>query len=608
MTEMSRTLQIISIQHELAMHIGLDLNLDKMLQLFLDRAKKRLSLRRAVVFKEAPRAGKENDLLCYPYDHRSDEVNDWLVEQVYQFNQLDMMTFCHKKGQSFFYLFKIPHFGAISFERRIQPIDDIVLHALLPLFERLAVSCQACLEHQKLVDEIKNRKAIEEQLRRQTYQDVLTGLPNRKMLSINLQSLLINVQQRGQFGAVFFIDLDRFKLINDTLGHSVGDELLINITSQLKTCIRRDDTLARVGGDEFILLLSNIGSDEQSAVTRATKVADKMLDITRESIELSHCSVYTSFSIGIALFPSPELSANLTIGEQAKHLIKHADVAMYKIKHTSRNGYMFYRQELQVMSAFRSSVEQRLHIALREQLFSLYFQPLVDVDGKVVAAEALICWHDETLGWVGPQDFIPVAEESGLIVDIGLWVLRHTCELIAQNRDWFDRGKLRYISVNISPRQFSQAHFVEQILAVIDEYNISHSCLRLEITEGVAMENITTAISIMNALAAHNLHFMLDDFGSGYSSLSYLHKLPLKSVQIDRSFVAKIDQSADNQVIVEAIIYISRHFSLECVVEGVETLEERAYFSDKGVAAIQGFHFFKPQPESAFVALINAIH
>ena len=607
MNEMSRTLQIISIQHELAMSIGLDLDLDKMLQLFLDRAKKRLSLRSALVFKQAPREDKDSNLLCYPYAPRPDEGSDWLVEQIFQFSKLDTANQSLQRDDCYFYLFKVPKFGAISFERKLHPMDEIVLHALLPLFGRLAVSCQACLEHQNLVDEIKNRKAIEEQLRRQTYQDVLTGLPNRKMLNINLQSLLSNVQQQGQYGAVFFIDLDRFKLINDTLGHSVGDELLINITSKLRNCIRRDDTLARVGGDEFILLLNNIGTDELSAVAKATKVAEKMLGITRESVELSNCSVYTSFSIGIALFPSPELSVNKTISEQAKCLIKNADVAMYKIKHTSRNGYMFFRHELQVMSAFRSEVEQRLHVALREQSFELYFQPMVNLNGKIIAAEALLRWHDEKLGWVGPQDFIPVAEESGLIVDIGMWVLRHTCELIAQNLNWFEQDKLRYISVNISPRQFSQPHFVAQLLTLIGEFNIPHTYLRLEITEGVAMDNITSAINIMKALSSQDLHFMLDDFGSGYSSLSYLHQLPLKSVKIDRSFVSQIHNKTDNQVIVEAIIYISKHFSLECVIEGLETAEERAYFNDKSIAAIQGFYFFKPQSEQAFTNLLNGV-
>ncbi|MBB18029.1 MAG: GGDEF-domain containing protein [Rickettsiales bacterium] len=607
MSEMTRTLQIISIQHELAMSIGLDLNLDKMLQLFLDRAKKRLSLRSAVVFKEAPRSRNDSDILCYPFNHRPDDTNDWLTEQVYEFSQLNVQSVCRQRGDSYYYLFKIPKFGAISFERKRTPIDDIVLNALMPLFGRLAVSCQACLEHQNLVDEISNRKAVEEQLRLQTYQDVLTGLPNRKMLNINLQSLLTNAQQHGQYGAVFFIDLDRFKLINDTLGHSVGDELLINITSKLKACIRRDDTLARVGGDEFILLLGDIGQTEQSAVGKATKVADKMLGLTRDSIELSRCAVFTSFSIGIALFPSPELNVNKSIAEQAKQLIKHADIAMYKIKHTSRNDYLFYRHELQVMSTFRSEVEQRLHVALREEAFELYFQPMVNVAGGVVAAEVLLRWHDEKLGWVGPQEFIPVAEECGLIVEIGQWVLRQTCVLISQHLDWFAEGKLRYISINISPRQFSQPHFVAQVLEIIEEFTFPHSYLRLEITEGVAMENINSAIYIMNALIVHELFFMLDDFGSGYSSLSYLHQLPLKSVKIDRSFVSKIDQNTDNQVIVEAIIYISQHFSLECVVEGIETSDEYVYFHEKDVAAIQGFHFFKPLPVGAFVTLLSSL-
>jgi EAL domain-containing protein (putative c-di-GMP-specific phosphodiesterase class I) len=366
-------------------------------------------------------------------------------------------------------------------------------------------------------------------------------------------------------------------------------------------------TLARVGGDEFILLLNNIGADEPSAVAKATKIAEKMLAITRDSIELSKCSVFTSFSIGIALYPSPDLSEAKTVNEQAKFLIKLADVAMYKVKHSTRNGYMFYRQELQVLSAFRSDIEQRLHIALRERAFELYFQPIVDVHGKIVAAEALLRWHDSELGWIGPQDFISVAEESGLIVDIGLWVLRYTCQFIEENRDLFEQGKLSYISVNISPRQFSHPQFVKQLLKVIDEYTFPNHFLRLEITEGVAMENIASAISIIDMLNTHGIFFMLDDFGSGYSSLSYLHRLPLKSVKIDHSFVSQVDQNTDNQVIVEAIIFIAQHFSLECVVEGVESEQELTYFHDKNIAAIQGFYFYKPHPEDAFISLLNTV-
>jgi diguanylate cyclase (GGDEF)-like protein len=384
----------------------------------------------------------------------------------------------------------------------------------------------------------------------------------------------------------------------------VGDELLVRVTSLLKSCVRCGDSLARVGGDEFIMILSELGDNEADVEAKVSRIAQKMLDMTSVPLDLKHCSVNVSLSIGICVFPVLTNELKLNLKQHCNAAVKNADIAMYQVKRNSRNNYAFYRHELQVLSDKRINIEKHLHIALREEQFSLYYQPLVNQAGQIIAAEALIRWQSPDLGWISPADFIPIAEESGLIVDISQWVVNEACRLIAELEQQGAFSGLKYLSINVSPRYFSQPHFVAKLLETVKQYQIDPTHLRLEITEGVALINIDNAVHTMQVLREQGLYFMLDDFGNGYSSLSYLHKLPLQAVKIDRSFITDIHLSSNNRVIVNAIIDISSHFSLECIIEGIENQAETDYFRDKPIAAIQGFHFFRPLPEADFTRLL----
>jgi diguanylate cyclase len=606
----SRTLQLISIQHELAMSIGLDLNLAAMLEIFMTRMQQRLSLSAIQIFIRNPYAARFDSLdepyLSSPQVLNNHEEQIWLNHEIERFYfKTESSVLALEYEQSHWYLLRIANIGVLASQRKVVAIENMVLQALKPLLSRLTLSCQACIEHQSLLDEIKARKKIEKQLIEQTFIDNLTGLPNRKMLNINIEKAIANALRHKKCGAVLFIDVDRFKLINDTLGHGIGDELLIKMASLLKSCIRQGDTLARVGGDEFIIILSDIGVHETDVAAKVGKVAQKMLLLTAGPLALKQCSVNVSLSIGICLFPLEESLIRLSLKQHSSAAVKNADLAMYQVKRHTRNNYAFYRNELQILSEKRINIEKHLHIALQAGQFNLNFQPIVNQQGQIVAAEALLRWKSPELGWVSPADFIPIAEESGFIVDIGQWVVNEACRIIAELEQGQAFSTLKYLSINVSPRHFSQPHFVSNLLNSVQRHQVNASHLRLEITEGVALNNMDNAIHTMNILRENGLFFMLDDFGNGYSSLSYLHKLPLQTVKIDRSFVTDIHSSSNNQVIVNAMIDICSHFSLECIIEGVENANEADYFANKTIAAFQGFHFFRPLPCNDFAALLK---
>jgi diguanylate cyclase len=600
MAPLNRTLQLISIQHELAMSIGLELNLNSMLTTFMQRIQQRLSLRAVYIFSDDQ---VKQPQWCYPNHDVSPQQRAVLHEAIQRFNEQSHDEYSPDTG-TLIYLFRITQVGTLVLQRSHQAIDLAVLHALKPLIKRLAVSCQACLEHQALKDEIAARQLIEQQLLAQTFEDALTHLPNRKSFNLSLQKELNEIAERQQSCAVFFIDVDRFKLVNDALGHAVGDELLIAVAAKLSSCIRSEDILARVGGDEFTLLLKDLGADQREATEKASIIAQKIMRLTAQPMKLNQHTVHISLSIGICLYPSAQLPTEKRHANLAASIVSNADLAMYVVKHNNRNGYLFYHLELHVAALRRTNIEKQLHTALHQQEFQLFLQPLVNSIGEVIAAEALLRWHNKELGWVSPAEFIPIAEECGLIVDISDWVVLNACQLIAELERLHAFSSLQYISVNISPRHFNQPLFVSNLLNTVALVGIENCHLRLEITEGVALEDIERAIEIMQVLRGHQLYFMLDDFGNGYSSLSYLHKLPLHAVKIDRSFISQIDQKTSNQVIVNAMIGISAHFSLACIVEGIENPAEASFFATHDIAAFQGFHFFKPMAQPQFLALL----
>lgn len=609
MQTINRTLQIISIQHELAMNIGLDLQLESMLNSFMQRALNRLSLCSVAVYvfnqnnSYADPLSNTQKHAFYSYPNSENNKQDWLAEQAAAFFAMHQDSYLHIEQQSHqYYFLQVPHFGVLILERMRQPIDEMVMAALLPLMSKLSASCRACQEHQSLIEEIEARKNAEKLLVRQSLHDPLTGLANRKMFNINIVKALSSSQSSGMFGAAFIIDLDRFKVINDSIGHGLGDEILKVVSQRLLKFTRKGDMLARIGGDEFVLLAVDLSSQRTSAINKAQEIAENLSALIAESIQVKEHSVNISISTGINIFPVAQ-DCKLSIVQQCDLLIKNADLAMYKVKHENRNGFCFFSQELQSFSEKRTRIEKQLRTAVTQNEFEVYYQPLVAVDGKVLGGEALLRWNNVELGHISPADFIPIAEESGLILEVGSWVIEQVCKFIQTMEMTKQVNTPNYISVNVSPRQFNHLHFADNLMSILSQYNVDSKRIRIEITEGVAIDNIDLTVQKIQRLKAHGIVCMLDDFGSGYSSLSYLHQLPLQTIKIDKSFISNIDSSNTHRVIVDSIIDICEHFSLECIVEGVETRAEFEYLSSKSITAFQGYYFHRPMPEDKFIAL-----
>ncbi len=605
----ARTLQLVSIQHELAMAIGSHLELDKMLAVFMERALHRLSLSDVVILYDLPLINEEaygEMHSVYSFPKNTTIVEDWLIQKARVVHTEKRTTFLPVEyNADFYYLFWVPDFGVLVFTRRGQSIDKMILDALQPLWVKLATGCIACIDHTSLIEEVEARKNAEHSLIQRSLLDPLTNLPNRKMLNMSLTQAIEESAESGQYGAIFFIDIDRFKVINDSLGHNVGDQVLKFIAKRLLSCLNVGDTLARMGGDEFVLFVTNLSTDLHQATAKAGEVAEKLSGQLAKPLDVQENTLTVSISTGISLFPLKEDAAE-SPETQCNTLIRNADLAMYRIKRANRNGYSFFSADLQSYSDKRTQVETCLRNAIEKGELELAYQPLMGSSAEIVGAEALLRWNSQTLGRVSPADFIPVAEESGLIIGVGDWVIQQACQTIKLLRASTGFNQNQYISVNVSPRQFNRADFVKDFIGCLRKYEVDSSNIRIEITENVAIGDIDLAVAKMNTLKAYGIDCMLDDFGSGYSSLSYLNTLPLKAIKIDRSFITDIDTSVYHQLIVKAVTDICNYSKLECVAEGVETQAEVEYLAKANLfKAYQGYYFHKPMPETQFLQLIQ---
>jgi diguanylate cyclase (GGDEF)-like protein len=452
---------------------------------------------------------------------------------------------------------------------------------------------------QDLLVEVADRKQAqaalresEEQLRHQAFHDALTGLPNRSLLHDRLRLALIQAQRSRRSLAVMFLDLDRFKLINDSLGHSVGDQLLRDVGERLLHTIREADTLSRLGGDEFILVLPSIHGDADAA-----RVATKVLHSLRQPFRVDGRELFVSGSVGISVFPMD--------GLDPETLVKNADVAMYRAKEQGRDTYHLYKPELHRRALERMTLENELRAAAARQEFRLYYQPIVDFQsGAIVGSEALLRWEHPDRGIVMPAEFIPVAEEMGLIHSLGAWVMQKGCE---EARTWEHLGlpPIR-LSVNLSARQLQQDDLVNQISRILNETGLDPALLDLEITESVFMENPDQTVVTLDRMKSLGLRLTIDDFGTGYSSLSYLKKFPLHALKIDRSFVQDITADPRNAAVAQAIIALGHGLSIDVIAEGVETEEQRVLLKAHGCHALQGYLFSRPLPAQAFAAFLEA--
>jgi diguanylate cyclase (GGDEF)-like protein/PAS domain S-box-containing protein len=441
-----------------------------------------------------------------------------------------------------------------------------------------------------LID-ITERKSAQEQMEYQAYHDVLTLLPNRLLFRDRITVALAHARRSKRSVAVMFLDLDQFKLVNDTLGHTVGDRLLQEVGGRIVNCVRSEDTVARMGGDEFTILLPDI-ADRHAAAT----VAQKVLDAISQPLFIERHELFATTSIGIAIYADD--------GADAETLLKNADRAMYRAKEAGRNNFQFATPAS--FDAGRLSLERSLHHAFERDEFVVHYQPMVELTtGRVVGAEALIRWRHPEHGLMYPDDFIPIAEECGLIFPLGEWVLRTAC---TQVKRWHDAGHswLR-IAVNLSPRQFQQRELPLVIERVLEETSYPADLLDVEITESAAMQNAELSLSIMLRLKEMGVRISIDDFGTGYSSLSYLKRFPIDTVKIDQGFVRELTAGSSDGAIITAVISMARALKLRVVAEGVETEEQLAFLQREQCAEIQGFLYSRPVPAEEFEATLARV-
>jgi diguanylate cyclase (GGDEF)-like protein/PAS domain S-box-containing protein len=439
--------------------------------------------------------------------------------------------------------------------------------------------------------DITERKEAEEFINFQAYHDLLTRLPNRALFKDRLNISLAQAKRNKNNVAVMFLDLDRFKVVNDTLGHAMGDRLLQSVALRLEGCVRKCDTLSRFGGDEFTLLLPSISSPED-----ARTIAKKVISTLKEPFLLGEHEVFVGVSIGIAVYPNA--------GTTVDQLIQNADVAMYHVKGRGKDGYQYFNDDMAIHTSNRLSLERDLRNALEREEFKVFYQPQISAQsGKVIGVEALVRWQHPERGLVFPGEFIPLAEETRLMSDISDWVLKTACKEV---KTWIDNGHSDIrLSVNFSPLQVEHPRFVHRLLSNLRQANFPGSNLEIELTENVIMNDLENMTQKLRQLAEHGLTIAIDDFGTGYSSLNYLRKLPIHTLKVDQSFIQDIQDTQDEACIVNAIVSMAHGLKLNIVAEGVETETQLNYLKSLGCHEIQGFYFGKAVPGHLALAQIN---
>ncbi|GAB4169794.1 MAG: hypothetical protein Kow00100_10360 [Geothermobacteraceae bacterium] len=421
--------------------------------------------------------------------------------------------------------------------------------------------------------------------------DLLTGLPNRSQFLVRLKRQMSRASEKGRKLAVLLLDLDRFKNINDSLGHGTGDLVLVEVARRLRETLRDSDVIARLGGDEFIILLDNIDS-----AARAERVAGKVLGALEPKFEINDCQLFVTGSLGISIFPDDASSP--------EDMLKSADTALFRAKKAGRNSYRFYTSDMNARSRELLLLEASFRQALEEEQLVLHYQPQIDLfTGQTRGVEALVRWEHPQKGMISPGDFIPLAEETGLIVPMGQWVLRQACR---QNAAWVEAGFMPLrMTVNISARQFLKEDLLEDLVGVLRETGLDPGLLELEITESMIMHDVAAATRVMDSIAAEGVHLAVDDFGTGYSSLAHLKRFPLTTLKIDRAFVKDIGRNNGDEAIVKAIVALAHSLDLQVIAEGIETEEQYHFLKASGCNQGQGFLFSRPVPAGKILSFLR---
>ena len=601
---------ITVIQNKLLLSIGSSENIDEMLQSFMITATEQLKLNNvhvylldAVSVKSGYKA-KDSGFNYYLSYAESQNQLPHLNAKIQ--SSLKQLLPCNEEAVDIaeidgmqYLMYCLKHAGAIIFE---ISHSGFPANMLTPVMHRLALACSTCISVGKLKNQIRLNKELEKAYEKQANQDPLTKLPNRRSFRYNLYQEIANTKRYNHYGAVLYIDLDHFKNINDSLGHSVGDMLLAKVADRFTADARVGDDVYRLGGDEFVYILRNVGDTSTLAMSTAQAVARRLLDAMAEPIEVGDYTLHVTPSIGVTIFPDANNEEN-----DSENVLKHADTAMYKAKSDGRNTFAFYDPEMQISASKRLILEDYLRKAINNNELRMEFQPIVNIHEEIIAAESLIRWHNPALGNVSPDDFINIAEESNLMLELSKWIMDSTCSYIKELKSvTAGNASFRYVTINISPKQFKQQNFITNLKDILKSYDLSPDDIRLEFTENILIDNVDETVIKMEELLASDIKFILDDFGTGYSSLSYLQKLPIRTIKIDQSFVTGFKyKSPTNKAIVDAIIAMADQMCLQCVIEGVETKDDADYFISKNIYAMQGYYYYRPLSGQGLIDLLR---
>lgn len=603
---MNKALFLISLQHELAMAIGNKLDLKAMLKIFLKVCFNRLDLTSAHIYVYCDQSGmpcKSLPLKGSSYQHflsipKNKNGLPWskntrLTNFARQLNNSKKsISFQCDNGQ-YLFGFIIPEYGLLTFETHYELANE-VQKALQPILQKLATSCYTSIVHDSLVKEINSRQLIEEKVAFQAQHDGLTGLFNRQHINFLLGNALEDARTNEKAGSVVFIDLNRFKPINDAMGHTVGDKILLTLAQRLNSLNNEHMDIGRFGGDQFIILLKNLREDYQETIDQLIAQINQLL--TTPFI-INTNSYKLTCSIGYALFPLQSSTVN--------NLIKFADIAMYEAKRAKTQRGKQYQRVMSDKIKKRLAYVDDMKQGLERGDFQLYYQAQYNHYGDIIGAEALLRWQHPVHGKESPGLYIPIAEESDLILSIGQWVLEQACRDIKKLEQLSLPESFNKIAINISAKQLIQHDFKESILKAIKQNDIPAKRLALELTENLLVENIEDSIKLIASLKENAIDCAIDDFGTGYSSLTYLKRIPASVLKIDRSFVTNIAQSSESAAIASMIISLGKTLNMDILAEGVETQEELNCLKELGCFHYQGFYFSGPLPFNEFAQLFK---
>jgi diguanylate cyclase (GGDEF)-like protein len=603
---MNKALFLISLQHELAMAIGNKLDLKAMLKIFLKVCFNRLDLTSAHIYVYCDQSGmpsKSLPLNGTSYQHflsipknkrgQSWSKNTILANFARQLNSSQKSLSLQCENGQYLFGFIIPDYGLLTFETHYKLAGE-VQKALQPILQKLATSCYTSIVHASLVKEVHSRELIEQKVAFQAQHDGLTGLFNRQHINLLLGNALDDARTNEKTGSVVFIDLNHFKPINDAMGHTVGDKILLTLAHRLHSLSNEHTDIGRFGGDQFIVLLRNLKDDYQEAID---KFITQVNQLFTAPFIVDTNSYKLTCSIGYALFPLQSSTVN--------NLIKFADIAMYEAKRAKTQQGKQYQRIMSDKIKKRLAYVDDMKRGLEQGDFKLYYQAQYNHYGDIIGAEALLRWQHPIHGMESPALYIPIAEESDLILSIGQWVLEQACRDIKKLEQLSLPESFNKIAINISAKQLIQHDFQENVLNAVKQNDIPAKRLALELTENLLVENIEDSIKLIASLREHAIECAIDDFGTGYSSLAYLKRIPASVLKIDRSFVTNIAQSSESAAIASMIISLGKTLNMEILAEGVETQEELNCLKELGCFHYQGFYFSGPLPFDEFAKLLN---